>query len=265
MTMNMKNTAGTAPAYSTKRRRALIAAAATLAVLGVGGGGYALHEMGVQQGREAAAAATVSTAPSPDPKIATTDAMCGGRFVVTVEGKRYLLVDGGATAGQLTLIDVDANQRDQPCATGAADAAHTAQRFTAWDRDTQGCVKTTVIDGREWIISNGWGLIPANGRVPGSDAYGKEASEQDAGKCQPVIRWGEKNADGTVPATPPEIVPPIEDTAGYRIDSRVKCSWDDSKWEKFHFVPTLNTCVPFTTDGNGFKIRGDAAGDPTPR
>lgn len=256
----------TAPARHTTHRRVVIAAGATLAVLGVTAGGYALHQAGVNQGREQASAAAVPTAPTAEPTVTGTDDMCGGRFVITVEGKRYLMWtgNGSSATGQPKLIDVDANQRDQPCATGAADAAHSAQRFTTWDRDTQGCVKVAAVDGRLWILSSGWGLIPANGRVPGSDAYGKEASERDEGKCQPVIRWGEKNADGAVPATPPVIVPPIEDTAGYRIDSRVKCPSPDSQWERFLYVPTLSTCVPFAVDG-GFKVRGDAAGDPTPR
>jgi len=212
--------------------------------------------------------AAPSTAPAAQPPtVSTTDSMCGGRFVITVGGKRYLMWtgNGGTVTGQTKLIDVDANHRDEPCPQGAPDASHTAQRFTAWDRDTQGCVKTTVIDGREWIISSGWGLIPANGRVPGSDAYREEASERDQGLCRAQIRWDEKNSDGTIPATPPVIVPPVEDTAGYLIDSRITCPSQDSQWERYRYVPTLKTCVPFSTDGTGFKVRGDAADDTTPR
>lgn len=204
-----------------------------------------------------------SSAPAAQPPtVSATDTTCGGRYVIAAGGKRYLLVDGG----RATLIDIDANQRDQPCATGAADAAHTAQNLIGWDRDTQGCVRLAVVDGRQWIISTGWGLIPADGRIAGTEKYGKEASEHDDSRCRPTIRFGEKNADGTTPTDPaPPTVPPVEDTRGYLIDSRVQCPWDDSKWEQFHFVPTLGTCVPFASDGSRFKVRGDAADDTTQR
>ncbi|MGV0675730.1 hypothetical protein ABQE62_05990 [Mycolicibacterium fortuitum] len=247
----------TAPAGHAKRRRAVIATASALAVLGVTVGGYALHHAGVKQGREQVSAATPVTAPLPDPTIAGTDTMCGGRYVITAGGKRYLLVDGG----RATLIDIDANQRDEPCATGAADAAHTAQNLVGWDRDTRGCVRLAVIDGRQWIISTGWGLIPAKGRVAGTDRSGDAESERDGDKCSPAIRFGEKNADGTTPADPaPPVVPPIEDTAGYLIDSAVKCPSTDNRWQQFRFVPALGACIPFSTDGTGFKVRGDLAG-----
>lgn len=246
------------PSPRAKRRRRIAAAVAVLAVLGAGVGGYALHQAGVQQGREQVSASTPATAPSPDPTITGTDTMCGGRHVVTLGGKRYLLVDGGASRGPATLIDVDANQRDGACAIGAADSAHTAQNLIGWDRDTLGCVRLAVVDGREWILSSGWGLIPAAGRVAGTAGYGDEASKRDDSQCRPTIRFGEKNPDGTTPTNPaPPVVPPIEDTQGYRIDSRIKCPSTDSKWERYRYVPALRTCIPFATDGTGFKIRAD--------
>lgn len=255
-----------APAGRTKRHRRAVAAGAVLAVIGVGVGGVALHQHGVQQGHRRVSDTSSVTAPSSDPTIAGTAKMCGGRFVVTVGTKRYLLVDSGVGDAQTTLIDIDANQRDEPCAKGAPDASQTAQNLIGWDRDTQGCVRLAVVDGRQWILSSGWGLIPADGRIAGTEKYGKEASEHDDSRCRPTIWFGEKNADGTTPTDPaPPTVPPVEDTRGYLIDSRVQCPWDDSKWEQFHFVPTLNTCVPFATDGAGFKVRGDAADDTVPR
>ncbi len=56
MTDNIENTDNTktvetAPAESTKRRRTILAAGATLALLGVTAGGYALHQHGVHAGQ----------------------------------------------------------------------------------------------------------------------------------------------------------------------------------------------------------------------
>lgn len=250
------------PAPGRTRRRAVIAAAATLAVLGVGVGGYAVHSVGVTQGREQVSAA----APTPvvsAPQVTGTDTMCGGRYVISVGGKRYLLVASGFGKRDMKLIDVDVNHRDEPCASGSADEAHSAQRFVGWDRDTQGCVWTTMIDARQWIISDGWGLIPADGRIADTPGYGDAESERDGGKCSRQIDFASMPKDlkpgDSVPMLPsPPVVPPIEDTAGYAIDSRVKCSSQDSRWERYRYVPTLGTCVPFSTDGSGFKIRADA-------
>src|SRR5690349_9116678 len=117
-----------APAGRTKRHRRAVAAGAVLAVIGGGVGGVALHQHGVNQGREAAPS---SSAPTAEPTVATTDTMCGGRFVVTAGGKRYLLVVSSFGDPRPKLIDIDANQRDAPCGEGYVGEAHTAQRFTA--------------------------------------------------------------------------------------------------------------------------------------
>lgn len=245
----------------TKRHRRAVAAGAVLAVLSVGVGGVALHQHGVAQGRKQVSAPTLQAVPPMVSMRTDANAFCGGRFLVTVNGKRYLLV-GSNAGGDGQLVDVDANRYGQ-CAAGAPDQSQTAQNLVGWDRDTQGCVRLAVIDGREWILSSGWGLIPANGRVPGTEGYGNAESERDDSRCRPTIRFGEKNPDGTLPTDPaPPTVPPVEDTRGYLVDSRVKCPWDDSRWERYQYVPTLGTCVPFATDGSGFKVRGDTADDP---
>lgn len=173
MTDNIENaddtkTVETAPAERTKRRRTILAAGATLALLGVSAGGYALHQAGVKQGREQVSAASAPSVPaivSKPPTLRSNDATCGSRLELhAADGKVYaLMLDG---PNDFRVLDVTAAAkvpsggcslgRDIPGGPKTEDStgASSAQIRSGWDTQLNRCSKFVTIDGRRWILDD---------------------------------------------------------------------------------------------------------------
>lgn len=175
----------TAPARHTTHRRAVIAAAATLAVLSVGGGGYALHQAGVAQGREQASAAAPVTNSQP-PKLRSNDATCGSRLELHADGKVYSLMLDGERDFRVVDITEESKQARGGCATGVqlpgaprtedSTGAWSAQIRSGWDTQLNRCSKFVTIDGRRWILDDpqfaelGYLAHGGHGRILAGDA-----------------------------------------------------------------------------------------------
>ncbi|NOR99721.1 hypothetical protein [Mycobacteroides abscessus] len=152
----------TAPARHTKRRRVVIAAAATLAVIGVGVGGVALHQHGIAQGRAAVVAAPVIN--SQPPTLRSNDATCGSRLELHSGDKVYaLMLDG---PNEFRVLDVTAAAkvpsggcslgRDIPGGPKTEDStgASSAQIRSGWDTHLNRCSRYVTIDGRRWLLDD---------------------------------------------------------------------------------------------------------------
>lgn len=117
---------------------------------------------------------------------------------ITLGAKSYDAIFLGE-AGEVKLADPEQYLNETTC-TGRGPVAGVR---IGYDRETTGCVRYTIIDGREWILSSGVGLIR------GGD--GRLARETDAD----AVAAGCGYPQFTHVTAP---VPPIEDVQGYRVE-----------------------------------------------
>lgn len=177
------NEAVTSSAAPTPKRRNVIAAAVTLAVLGVGVGGYALGNAHRDRS-EAAAPAAVPATPSKLPALRSNDGTCGSRLDLYADGKVYALMLDGERDFRVLDITEESKEPGGGCSLGMqlpdspktedSTGARSAKVLTGWDTQDNRCARFTVIDGRRWILdaaeTGGAYLAHGSGRILAGDA-----------------------------------------------------------------------------------------------
>ncbi|WP_100492751.1 hypothetical protein [Mycobacteroides abscessus] len=198
--MNDDTKTETAPARHTKRRRAVIAAGATLALLGVTAGGYALHQSGVKQGREQVPAAAPATDPKP-PTLRSNDGTCGSRLELHSGDKVFALMLDGPNDFRVLDVTVAAKVPSGGCSLGRdipggpktedSTGASSAQIRSGWDTQLNRCSRYVTIDGRRWVLDDpqftelGYLAHGGYGRILAGDARcGGELPMQPYGGAQ---------------------------------------------------------------------------------
>lgn len=170
----------TSSAGHTPKRRAVVAAAAVFAVLGIGVGGYALG-FNADHDRPEPAAAPV-TAPTL-PTLRSNDGVCGSRLELHSDGRVYALFLDGESDFRVLDITVEASKPGGGCSLGwvfpdsprteDSTGAESARVRTGWDTQTSRCAKFVTIDGRRWIIdaaeTGGAYLAHGGGRILAGD------------------------------------------------------------------------------------------------
>lgn len=149
------------PVTSRPSRRAVIAAAVTLSVLGVGVGGYALGNTTHNRPGAAASAAAPATA-SALPVLRSNDGTCGSRLELYVDGRVYALMLDGERDYRVLDITEKSQHPGGGCSIGMqfpdspktedSTGAWSAKVRTGWDTQDNRCAKFVTIDGRRWIL-----------------------------------------------------------------------------------------------------------------
>ncbi|MBE5469579.1 hypothetical protein [Mycobacteroides abscessus] len=178
-----ENESVTSPAARTPKRRTVMAASATLAVLGVGVGGYALGNANHDRSEAAAPAAVPATAPAL-PVLRSNDGTCGSRLELHANGKLYALMLDGENDFRVLDITEESKRPGGGCSLGMqfpdgprtedSTGAQSAKVLTGWDTQDNRCTRFTVIDGRRWILdaaqAGGTYLAHGGGRILAGDA-----------------------------------------------------------------------------------------------
>lgn len=156
-----ENESVTSSAARTPKRRNVIAAAAVLAALGVGVGGYAIGNANHDRSEAAAPAAAPATAPAL-PVLRSNDGTCGSRLELHADGKVYALMLDGENDFRVVDVTEQSKEPSGGCSLGMqlpdspktedSTGAQSAEIRTGWDTQDHRCARFTVIDGRRWIL-----------------------------------------------------------------------------------------------------------------
>ncbi len=191
---------------SVNRKAIATAAAAVVAVGGIGfGAGAGWHR--------ATTDPVVETVTVAAPVARLSDTLCVSNAVVTVDGIDYEISYQNHGVRGVRLIPVEKNRRTIDAGVCDGMSKGRAQNFPAWDHHTGGCVMTTWIDARRFIVSAGWGMIvPEPGRLASPGETPRDA-------CKTVV-------------------PPIEDVQGYAVDDENGACGEDGL-----YVRALRACL----------------------
>ncbi|MBN7296651.1 hypothetical protein [Mycobacteroides abscessus] len=169
----------TSSAAPTPKRRKVIAAAAVLAALGVGVGGYALGNANRDRSVPAAAPVTAQVLPV----LRSNDGTCGSRLDLYADGKVYALMLDGERDFRVLDITEESKEPGGGCSLGMqfpdgprtedSTGARSAKVLTGWDTQDNRCAKFVTIDGRRWILdaaeAGGTYLAHGSGRILAGD------------------------------------------------------------------------------------------------